>query len=69
MLPTTQFAYRKGMGTCDALLRVSHTLQLESGQEARIAQIDFVQPLIDLIIRTFSIRSALWVLQVLCYLY
>ena len=43
MLPTTQFAYRKGLGTCDALLCVSHTLQsaLESGQEARILQIDF----------------------------
>ena len=43
MLPTSQFAYRKGLGTCDALLCVSHTLQsaLESGQEARIYQIDF----------------------------
>ena len=43
VLPTTQFAYRKGLGTCDALLYVSHTQQsvLESGQEARIVQIDF----------------------------
>ena len=43
VLPTTQFAYRKGLGTCDALFCVSHTLQsaLESGQEARIIQIDF----------------------------
>ena len=43
VLPTTQFAYRKGLGTCDALLRVSHKLQsaLESMQEARIVQIDF----------------------------
>ena len=43
VLPTTQFAYRKGLGTCDALLCMSHTLQiaLESGQEARILQIDF----------------------------
>ena len=43
VLPTTQFAYRKGLGTCDALLCVSHALQsaLESGQEARILQIDF----------------------------
>ena len=42
-LPNTQFAYRKGLGTCDALLCMSHTLQnaLESGQEARIVQIDF----------------------------
>ena len=38
-----EFAYRKGLGTCDALLCVAHTLQsaLESGQEARIVQIDF----------------------------
>ena len=43
VLPTTQFAYWKGLGTCAALLCVSHTLQsaLESGQEARIVQIDF----------------------------
>ena len=43
VLPTTQLAYRKGLGTCDALLCVSHTLQsaLESGQEASIVQIDF----------------------------
>ena len=43
VLPTTQFAYRKCLGTCDALLCVSHTLQstLESKQEVRIVQIDF----------------------------
>ena len=43
VLPTTQFVYRKRLGTCDMLLCVSHTLQsaLESGQEARIVQIDF----------------------------
>ena len=43
VLPTTQFAYRKGLGTCDVLLCVSHTLQsaLESMQEDRIVQIDF----------------------------
>ena len=43
VLPTTQFAYRKGLGTFDALLCVSHTLQraLERGWEARIVQIDF----------------------------
>ena len=43
VLPTTQFAYRKGQGSCDALLCVSHTLQsaLKRGQEARIVQIDF----------------------------
>ena len=38
-----QFAYFKGLGTCDALLYVSHTLQsaFNSGQEARIVPIDF----------------------------
>ena len=38
VLPITQFAYRKGLGTCDALLRMLHTLKsiLESVQEARI---------------------------------
>ena len=43
MLPTTEFAYRKDLGTCDAPLCVLHTLQsaLESGQEARCVQIDF----------------------------
>ena len=43
VLPTTQFAHQKGLGTCDALLCVSQTLQsaLESRQEARIVQIDF----------------------------
>ena len=43
VLPTTQFAYRKGLGTCDVLLCVSHTLQsaFENGQEAMIVQIDF----------------------------
>ena len=43
VLQTTQFAYWKGLATCDALLCVYLTLQsaLESGQEARIVQIDF----------------------------
>ena len=70
VLPTTLFAYRKGLGTCDALLCVSHTLQsaLESGQEARIVQIP-VQLLIGSTIWAFSISSALWVLEVLSCLY
>ena len=43
VLPTTQYAYQKGLGTCNALFYISHTFQsaLESGQEARIVQIDF----------------------------
>ena len=43
VLPTTQFAYQKCLGTCDAPLCVSYMQQsaLESGQEARIVQVDF----------------------------
>ena len=43
VLPTTKFAYRKGLHTCDAHLFVAHTLQsaLESGQEGVSMQIDF----------------------------
>lgn len=38
MLPPTQFAYRKGLGTYDALLCISHKLQmaLDLGKEARL---------------------------------
>ena len=67
VLPTTQFAYRKGLGTCDSFLCVSHSLQsaLESGQEARICRLISVQPLIGSTIWAFAISSALWVLEVL----
>ena len=43
VLPITQFGYRKGLGICDALLCLFHTLQStwESGQDARIVQTDF----------------------------
>ena len=38
-----QFAYRKGLGTCDALLTVSEICQkaLDAGHEIRLIQIDF----------------------------
>ena len=41
-LPTAQFAYRKGLGTCDVLLCLFHTRQstLDSRQEVRIVQLD-----------------------------
>ena len=72
VLPTTQFAYWKGLGTCDALLYVSHTLQsaLEGGQEARMVQIGF-SAASDKVnhLGSFSINSALWVLEVLSCLY
>ena len=70
VLPTTQFAYRKGLCTCDALLCVSHTLQsaLQSGQEAQIVQIDF-SAAFDRVNYLGIISSALWVLEVLSCLY
>ena len=64
VLPTTQFAYINGLGTCDTFLCVFHTLQsaLESGQEAMIVQIDFSTTLIGSALRELSISSVLWVL-------
>ena len=43
VLPSSQYSYRKGLGTCDPLLRMSRTLQstLESGQMAEIVVIGF----------------------------
>ena len=43
VLQITRFAYRKGLGTCDAQLCMSHTLKilLESWPETRIVQIEF----------------------------
>ena len=71
VLPTTKFAYWKGLGTCDALLCMSHILQSawDSGQKARIVQIDFGAAFDRVTIRAFSIGSALCVLEVLCCLY
>ena len=72
VLPTTQFAYRKGQGPCDALLCMSHTLQsaLESGQEAKIMQIDF-SAAFDRVNHPgiLYVGSARWVLEGLCCLY
>ena len=71
VLPTTQFAYRKGLGTCYALLCVSHTLQsaLENGRKLGSCRLTSVQLLIGSTIWAFSISSALWVLEVLSCLY
>ena len=43
IISDTQFAYRKGLGTCDALLTLTHSLQtsLDLGQESRAVAIDF----------------------------
>ena len=43
MLLLSQFSYRRGLGTCDALLTLSHTLQvaLDRGMEGNLVQLDF----------------------------
>ena len=65
VLPTTQFAHKKELGSSIALLYVSHTLQcaLESRQEARIVHIYSVQLLTMSTIREFASSFALWVLE------
>ena len=71
VLPTTQFTYRKGLGTCDALLSLSHTLQsaLKSGQEVRILQIDLGAAFDRVNHQEFCISFVLWLLEVLYCLY
>ena len=68
VLPTNQFAYRKGLGTCDALLCMLDTLQsaLTGGQVARTVQIDFSTAFVMFNHQGLSISSVLWVLEVLC---
>ena len=70
-LTTTQFPYRRGLGTCDTFLRMSHTLRsaLESGQRLGSSRFISAQPLIGSTIREFSISSVRWVLEVLRCLY
>ena len=71
VLPTTQFAYRKGLGTCDALLCLAHTLQsaLEMGQEARIVQIDFSAAFDGVNHQGILSMLVLWELEVQCCLF
>ena len=67
VLPTSQFAYKKGLETCDALLCVCHTLQsaLKSGQEARIVKTDFSAAFQGIIFKLCSVRNEGSVLFVL----
>ena len=58
VLPTTQFAYRKDLGTCDAFLC-----------EARIVQIDFNAAFHRVNHQGFSSSSVLWELEVQCCLF
>ena len=71
VLPTTQFAYRKGLGPvmhfclCPILCRVHWRMGWRLGS----CRLTSVQLLIGSTIWAFSISSALWVLEVLSYLY
>ena len=46
--PITQFAFRKGLGSCDAVLCVCHTLQSDwrAGRRLESCRLISVQPLI-----------------------
>ena len=71
VLPSTQFAYRKGLGTYDAILCVAHTLQcaLEMGQEARIVQIYFSEAFDRVNHQGILFKLSLWELEVQCCLF
>ena len=58
-------ADRKDLGTCDALLCMSHEMQSvwDSGKEARIVQINFSATFDRVIIKEFSKSSVLWLLE------
>ena len=66
LIPATKFAYRKGLGTCDALLWVSHTWQSAWRVGGRIGSRRLIseQALIGWSISEFPISSYLCVLQV-----
>ena len=70
VLPITQFTYRKGLGTYDAILCVAPTLQsaLEMLQEAEWFRSTSVLLLTGSTIKGFSSSSALWESEVQCCL-
>lgn len=43
VIPPSQFGFRKGLGTCDALLTLTHQIQssLDKGYESRVVAVDF----------------------------
>ena len=67
VLPTTQFAYRKGLVTCDVLLWPYRVLEDEAGGEHGSDRLQcrfwYGQPSGD------SLQAALWELEVLCCLF
>ena len=71
VLPTTLFAYRKDLGTCNALLCVAHTVQnaLEIWQEAKIVQIYFSAAFDRVNHQGILFKLVLWELEVQCCLF
>ena len=71
VLPTSQFAYRKGLGTCDALLWVAHTLQSASrwGRKPEWFRSTSVLLLTGPTIKGFYFSSVLSGLRVQCSLF
>ena len=70
VLPT-QFAHRKGFGTCDALPHMSHTVQVHwsVGRKSGLCRSTALQLLTGLTTREFPSNSALWELEVQCSLF
>ena len=68
VLPTIQFAYRKGLGTCDAC-SIHWRVHWRVGRRLGSCRLTSVQPSIGSTIWEFSISSAPWVLEVLSCLY
>ena len=71
VLPKTQFAYWKGLGTCDARLSCPIHCRVHWRVDKRLGscRLTSVQLLIGSTIWAFSISSDLWVLEVLSCLY
>ena len=72
VLPTTQFAYRKGLGTCDELFSgylLHYVSHWRVGRRLGSFRLISAQPLIGSTIREFYISSVLSVLEVQCCLY
>ena len=67
VIPTTQFAYRKGLSTCNALSFVSHTMKVHWRvcRMLALCRLASPLPLIGSTFKEFSLSSALCVLEVI----
>ena len=67
VLPTTKFAYRLGLGTCDAhfVCPILCKVHFRVGRGIELCSLILAQILIGFTIRDFSVSSVLWILEVL----